>query len=206
MWSLSRMFSLSLAGLILAACSGSTVEIAKQDLIYFAPAEVCTFPALSPAKTFSRLGGGKWGSSNPETAGASFECVGANGRVQMFNDTGRTIDVDYFATGVEEGASLITLSYAAAGSGPITNESTYRNVFANLAELISKQGLKAAPSELFRKKLLNLVSYDSPGNGGDEIFDVGEGFVTLSREATPDKLNINISVKFYPDVALKLKK
>lgn len=180
-------------------------EAPKPEPIYFSPAEVCGYPATSPAKTFTRLGGGKWGSSDAAIAGAAYECVGANNKVQLFKDGG-SIEVDYFVTGVETGASMITLNYAATSSQPIPNESTYRNVFANLTELISRQGLKAIPSDLFRKKLSNLNSYDKPGEGSDEIFDVGAGFVALSREASPDKLNINVAVKFYPDVNLKLAK
>ena len=191
---------------LFAGCSPSQPEAPKPDPLYFLPAGVCGYPAASPAKTFTKLGGGKWGSSDPSLAGASYECVGANNRVQLYNLDGLLIEVDYFVTGVDKGASLITLNYAATGSKAIPNESTYRNVFSNLTEIISKQGLGAAPSDLFKKKVANLGSYDSTGNGSDEIFDVGPGFIGLSREASADKLTINISVKFYPDVALKLDK
>lgn len=194
------------AALVAVGCSGfNQAEAPKPPPIYFPGSEVCGYPAASPAKTFTKLGGGTWASSDPKTAGAPFECSGANNKVQLFND-GALIEVDYFVTGVEEGASMITLNYAASGTSPIPNESTYRNVFANLSEIISKQGLKAAPDEFFRKRISNLNSYAKPGTGTDEIFNVGPGFVALSREASDDKLNINISVKYYPDINLKLAK
>lgn len=192
--------------LSVAACSDSRqAEAPKSESVYFPGSVVCTYPSASPAKTFTRLGGGNWASSAPGTAGALFECVGANNTVQLIN-TGGLIEVDYYVSGAEPGATMITLNYAASATQPLTNESTYRNVFANLTEVISKQGLGTTPPELFRKKLSNLNSYSKPGAGGDEIFDVGSGFVALSREASADKLNINISVKYYSDVNLKLAK
>lgn len=194
------------ASLIAIGCSGfRQTEAPKPPPIYFPGPEVCGYPSASPAKTFMRLGGGKWASSDPKTTGAPFECVGANNKVQLVN-VGALIEVDYFVTGTEEGASMIALNYAASGTSPIPNESTYRNVFANLSEIISKQGLKGAPDEFFRKRISNLNSYAKPGVGSDEVYNVGPGFVALSREASEDKLNINISVRYYPDINLKLAK
>lgn len=201
--SLLKTFPIVFAALFAVGCPSRQAEPPKTPTVYFPGAEVCGYPAASPAKTFTRLGGGKWASPDPKTAGVPFECVGANNKVQLFND-GALIEVDYFVTGVEEGASMLTLNYSATATQPIPNESTYRNVFANLADIISKQSLRSSPDELFRKRISNLNSYSKPGTATDENYNVGAGFIALSREASEDKLNINISIKYYPDINLKL--
>lgn len=199
-----RVAFILVLGVIAAACSAAKeVEVKPVDPVYFPPAEVCQYPGSGLAKTFRNLGGGTWSSSNPSDPAVPYECVGAKRTVQMFNDSGAVIEIEFYATGVQEGSSMISLSYSSTG-GPILNETTYRNVFANLAENISKQGLKAPPPELFRKKLSNLASYSEPGKGFAESFDVGPGFISLTREASADRLNISVSVRFYPDIALKL--
>ena len=161
------------------------------------------YPGSGATKTFRNLGGGTWSSSNLFDPSVPYECVGTKRTVQLFNEGDAVIEVEFYATGVKDGASMISLGYSSIG-GPIANETTYRNVFTNLAENISKQGLKAAPPDLFRKKLSNLASYSEPGKGFAESFDVGTGFVSLTREASADRMNISISVRFYPDVSLKL--
>lgn len=172
----------------------------------FPGADACSYPLSSPGKTYQRLGGGEWSASDPSDPASSFECVGSTNTVRTLNGDGQSIDVDYVATGQRNGASMITLSYFAAGSAPIANEATYRNTFINLAEIISNLSLGAQPHELFRKRIANLASYDPPGKDQFETYDVGKGFVMLGREASPDKLSIRITIKYYPDTVLKLKK
>lgn len=99
---------------------------------------------------------------------------------------------------------MISLDYSVQGKSPIPNESTYRNVFANLVEMISKQALGTAPPELFRRKISNLSSFSETGKGSAENFDVGPGFVSLSRETSVDRSSIDIKVMLYPDIGLKL--
>lgn len=171
----------------------------------FPAAEVCSYPSSTPAKTFRNLGNGVWGLSNPDDPRSAYECSGANPMVQLYNADGRVVQINYSATGLKDGASMVTLNYSASGNGPIPNESTLRNVFTHLAETISNQAFGGQPHELFRKKLSNLKSYSEPGKGSPENFDVGKGFILLTREASPDGLNINISVQFFSDAVLRLK-
>ena len=171
----------------------------------FPAAEVCSFPSNTPARTFRNLGNGVWGLSNSDDERSAYECTEANSMVQLYNANGNVVQINYSATGLKDGASMITLNYSASGNGAIPNESTYRNVFTNLAETVSSQALGEPPHELFKRKLSNLNSYSQPGKGSPENFDVGKGFILLTREASSDGLNINISVQFFSDVVLRLK-
>ena len=173
--------------------------------VLFPAAETCTYPTLAPGKTFSKLGGGTWSALDPHDANSLFECSGANPSVRIVDDGSSLIQVDYAATGVKEGASMISLDYTVSGSGPIPNESTRRNVFTNLVDLIVKEGLKDPLPDLFRRKMNNLQSYAQPGKGSAENFDIGTGFVSLTREASQDGQSVNIAVKIYPDTSSKLK-
>ena len=188
--------------LFLTNCSSRITDEPVREPNYFPAAEVCIYPQGAPAKTFAKLGGGTWAAG----AAGSYQCDGARSNVQLYNADGLAIDVNYEVTGVEKGASMISLDYNVTGDKPVPNENTYRGVFANLIDAITKQGLKGPTSELFRKKLMNLNSYYESGKGSPETFDIGTGFVTLNREATADKLNISITVKFYPDTSFKLDK
>lgn len=204
-WKIHYMILFVLAALLFtASCQKEKpVETKPVEITYFPAADVCTYPATGPGKLFINLSGGKWTLSNPNEAASAFECVGAKSRVQMVSSGGSIVEVEYVATGVEKGSSLISLTYTATGSGPIQNESTYRNAFANLVDAVSRQGLGSAPPDLFKKKLSNLSSYSKSGQGFTENFDVGKGFVSLTREATPNA-EIRVYVKLFPDVALKL--
>lgn len=200
----NRVAALLLIMLFAGACKKEEpVETKPVEPAYFPAADVCSYPAAGPGKVFINLSGGKWTLSNPNEPASAFECVGAKSSVLMVNSGGSTIEVQYVATGVEKGSSLISLTYLATGSGPIPNESTNRNAFANLVDAVSRQGLGAAPPELFKKKLANLSSYSPSGKGFTENFDVGKGFLSLTRETTPNS-EIKVYVKLFPDVSLKL--
>jgi hypothetical protein len=194
---------IALLAILLVACRKNETAETKAEPSYFPASEVCSYPAAGPGKVFINLSGGKWAVSNPNEPGSSFECIGAKSAVLLVNNGDSVVEVQYVATGVAKGSSLISLTYSATGSGPILNESTHRNAFGNLVDAVSRQGLGEAPPELFKKKLSNLSSYSQPEKGFTENFDVGKGFVTLTREASGNS-EIKVYVKLFPDVALKL--
>jgi hypothetical protein len=191
-----------LLALLFAACRKTNEgETKPPEPVYFPAPDVCAYPHGGPGKLFMNLGGGKWAVSNPSEPGSAFECVGSKRDVRLWTDGDNVIQVEYVATGVEKGASLVSLTYSATGR--IANESTYRNTFANLVTAVSRQALGAPPPDLFRKKLSNLASYSQPGSGMTENFDVGKGFISLTREASGNS-EIRAYVKFFPDTALKI--
>ncbi len=205
---IKRSTSIAALFLLVALFSGScrkeeAVETKPVEPTYFPAADVCSYPASGPGKIFIKLSEGKWGVLDPNEAGSQFECIGTKNSVQLVNSGGAVIEVQFAATGVEKGSSLVSLTYSATGSGPIPNETTYRNAFSNLVDGVSRQGLGNPTPELFRKKVANLNSYSQPGKGFTETFDVGKGFISLTREATPNS-EIKIYVKLFPDVALKI--
>lgn len=169
---------------------------------YFPAAEVCSYPASGPGKVFAPLSRGSWTPSNPDEPNAAFGCVGES-KVQLVEGDGYAIEVEYSATGVEKGAALITLAYRASGDASRSNESTYRRAFGNLVDAVTLQGLGSDTPELFKRKLANLASYSQSGKGSAENFDLGTGFILLTREVSPTE--IKISVKVFPDIALKIK-
>lgn len=199
-----KFIALTLTIVFAAACQkAETTESKPVEPAYFPASEVCSYPSAGPGKVFINLSGGKWTLSNPNEPGSAYECVGAKSSVQVLNSGGAVIEVGYAATGVEKGSSLISLTYSATGSGQVPNESTWRNAFANLVDAVSRQGLGAVPPELFRKKLSNLSSYSQPGKAFAENFDVGKGFVSITRESSGSS-DIKVYVKIFPDVALKI--
>lgn len=189
---------------ILCACTEPTSTKPVVPTALFPPAEVCGYPAASAAGALKELAGGTWGPVNSAERGSAFECTGAQMTARMGTDPNSSIEIGYQATGVEKGASLITLTYNATGSGPIPNESTYRRVFTNFVETVSQQSLGGKPHELFRKKLDNLNSYSQPGKASPENFDIGKGFAQLTRETSANNQEVKVTVKLFPDAALKL--
>lgn len=171
----------------------------------FPAADVCGLAAMAPGKVFTNLGGGEWARANSEDP-LAYECIGAEPSVRIFSGADSVIDVTYRATGTKDGASMIELTYSASGPSPIPNESTYRNTFANLVFVVSQQSLNAPATELLRRKIGNLASYSEPGKGSAENFDVGLGFILVTREAPRDGQSVSVTARFFPDVALKLKK
>ncbi len=188
---------------VVAACqaprSNRTVPVQPA---YFPAAEVCSYPASGPGKLFNRLSEGTWTLSDPTAPTGVFRCSGGTSVVQLFGDGNSTVEVEYIATGVEKGAEIVSLTYIAAGTHPIPNESTFRRAFGNLVSAIALRGLGSATPELFKKKLENLASYSRPGERFTENFDIGRGFISLTREASPNE--IKVYVKIFPDIALKL--
>ena len=187
------------------SCSGreATNNLQQVTRQLFPPESACTYPVNAPGKVFSKLGGGTWAPMDPAQPGSSFECAGSNSPVQIYIDERSNVEVEYTVTGVKDGASIISLSYRASG-GPIPNESTYRNTFANLADVVSRHSLNHPLPDLARRKLGNLKSYSQSGTDNTENFDVGAGFASLSRSMSPDGKNITASVRFFSDVGFKL--
>jgi hypothetical protein len=191
---------------ILCACGPgeSTVEEPPAPAVLFPATEACTYPSLAAGKTYSKLGGGTWAALDAQDANSLFECSGSIRSVKILDDGKSLIQVDYAVTGTKDGASMISLDYTASGPSPIPNESTHRNVFMNMVDTVVKEGLKNPLPDLFRRKMSNLKSYAQPGKGSAENFDIGTGFVSLSREASPGWQSVNMAVKIYPDAAFKL--
>lgn len=201
--SIRNTLFLMTAAVAIGCRQGDVAEAPKPDPVYFPAAEVCSYPSAGPGKLFANLSGGRWEPANAKEPNSSYECVGAKQSVQFYNTGGTTVEVEFIATGIENGSSMVSLTYSAVGPGPIPNESTHRNAFANLVDGITRQSLGSAPPELLRKKISNLASYSQPGKGFTENYDVGKGFISLGREATPNS-EIRVYVKLFPDVALKL--
>ena len=98
---------------------------------------------------------------------------------------------------------MVKLTYTADGT--VAHETTYRNTFANLAEVISKIALETPLPDLFRKRVMNLESFYRTGKDSAETFDVGRGFVLVNRERSPDNWKITVTVRIYSDTAFKLR-
>lgn len=199
-----------LAKLALAALFASAATACPADkpagpqpvqTIFFPAADVCGYPSASLTKAIRELGGGKWELPKSSSEGASFECVGGASSIFLLSNGATIVQIDYTASGNEKGASLITATYSAIG--PVPNESTYRNVFGAFVEGLSKQAMGVAPPDLLRKKIANLASYPQPGKGSPENFDVGPGFIALTREGSQGEA-VSVTVKLYPDIALKI--
>ena len=186
-----------------AACrSGSAPPEAEKQTILFPPASACRYPLSAPGKLFYRLGGGNWSAADTNADQPRYECVGSTPVVQLSADNNGSILVEYSATGVRDGALMVKLTYSADAN--VAHETTYRNTFANLCEVISKTALEATLPDLFRKKINNLESYTRPGKDSTETFDAGGGFVLLDRGRDLKNGKITVTVKFYSDIAFKL--
>jgi len=169
----------------------------------FMPESACRYPLAAPESLFRRLGGGQWSTTDQKADQDSYECVGSTPVVQLSGDNNGSILVEYSATGVRDGASMVKLTYTA--DGIVTHETTYRNTFANLAEVISKTALEAPLPDLFRKKVTNLESYYLTGKDTTESFDVGRGFVLVNRERSQENSKITVTIRIYSDTAFKLR-
>ncbi len=188
----------------LTGCEMPVPETAKAAENFFPPAEVCSYPADGPIATFRNLGGGNWGPSDPANNNSALECVGANRTVQLHDDTTGKIEIEYRVKGIENGGTMVVLRYSANGGRAIPNESTYRNMFANLVENTARLGLKDGFPDLYRRRMSNLESFSREGKAVAETYDVGSGFVSVTREASEDRRNLSIEARIFPDVALKL--
>ena len=98
---------------------------------------------------------------------------------------------------------MVKLTYTADAA--VANETTYRNTFANLAEVVAKTALEAPLPDLFRKKVTNLESFYRPGKDTTETFDIGRGFVLVNRQRSQDNAKITVTVRIYSDIAFKLR-
>lgn len=201
----SRVAVLFVGVVLMAACQNrEQAEKPAVEPVYFPASDVCGYAHGGPGKLFVNLGSGNWARSIPDEPASQFECVGSNPQVQFANSGGTVIQIDYSATGVEKGGSMLSLTYTATGTGPIPNESTYRNAFSNLADSVTRQSLGNPLPDLLKKKISNLSSYAKPGAGSAENYDVGKGFIQLTREATDGNTDVSVSVKIFPDTALKI--
>lgn len=193
-------------GIIGLSCSSGPDEPVNTSQAAVFPSEaVCRYPLAAPGRYFTDLGNGTWQASEPRRSDSPYACGPTKAAVRIHEDATGTIEVEYSATGDKRGAQIIHLNYTATGVRPIANESTLRRMFSNLADTIAKEGLGQPLPEFFHKRVSNLNSYSKPGKATAEPYDIGAGFVTLERQATDDRLGIEIYVKFYPDAAYKLK-
>ncbi|HMQ05274.1 MAG TPA: hypothetical protein PKD26_15250 [Pyrinomonadaceae bacterium] len=189
----------------LMGCAAEIHEEPKGPLNFFPSSEVCSYPADGPVVTFRNLGGGTWETSGRTDRTSSFECIGANQTVTLYDNAAGKIEIGYHARGTDKGGTTVTLKYRAEGGRPIPNESTYRNMFANLVDNTSKLALKNSLPDLYRKRMSNLESYGRIGKGSAENYDVGTGFISVTREISEDRLTLSVDAKLYSDAAMKLK-
>lgn len=201
-----KFLILLVLGITGLSCSYGPDESVNASPAAVFPAEaVCRYPLAAPGRYFTNLGNGNWQASEPGRNDSPYACGPSKAAVRIHEDATGTIEVEYSATGDQKGAQIIHLNYTTAGVRPIANESTLRRMFSNLADSIAKEGLGQSLPEFFHKRVANLNSYSKPGKATAEPYDIGVGFVTLERQATDDRLGIEIYVKFYPDAAYKLK-
>ncbi|MBK9152801.1 MAG: hypothetical protein IPM25_00960 [Chloracidobacterium sp.] len=200
---LTAALMLCLAGL---ACSSGPGEPTNTTAAaVFSADSVCRYPLAAPGRYFTYLGAGIWQPSESGRQDSPYSCGPGKASVKIHEDASGTIEVEFSASGDQKGAQIINLNYTVVGVRSIPNESTLRRMFSNLADTIAKEGLGQPMPEFFHKRVANLNSYSKPGKASAEPYDVGSGFVTLERQATDDRLGIEIYVKFYPDAAYKLK-
>lgn len=190
-------------GLMLScAKSDSNTVPSLESIKVFPPNEVCRYPANVSAKIFHPLGDGTWSSVSENNTNSEYRCAGATNVVQIYNPAGAAINVEYTAAGTGRGATIITLKYS--GVNVTENETTYRTVFANFANDTLRQSLQESMPELMRKKILNLASFFKPGTDNEETFFIRDGFVLLTREHDQQNSSITVTLRIFPDKALKL--
>lgn len=188
---------------VLPSCTAPADNSApKENTKVFPPNEVCKLPANASAKIFHPLGAGSWSPVSPADRSAGYSCAGATGVVNFYTPPESPISVEYKAEGTEHGSTVITIKYTAANAAE--NEPTYRTVFANFANDTLRQSFNEPMPELMRKKILNLNSYFKPDKAAEESFFIGDGFVNLAREHDPAAPSISVTLRIFPDKALKL--
>jgi hypothetical protein len=201
---LRLILSVCLAIMLLHGCKTETaLPEPEPKASLFPPESACNYPQSAPGSLFRRLGGGQWSTTDQTAAQPRYECIASTPVVQLSGDADSPILVEYSATGVRNGASMVKLTYTADAS--VAHETTHRNTFANLAEVITKTALEAPLPDLFRKKVTNLESFYRTGKDTTETFDIGRGFVLVNRERSPDKAKITVTVRVYSDIAFKLR-
>ena len=190
----------------LFSCSlrSSNKAVPPENIKLFLPEDVCNYPVNVTAKVFHGMGGGNWTQVSPDDPKAGYECSGALNLIQIYSPPGSSINVGYAAAGTERGSNTVTLEYAAAWTGPMDHESTYRTVYLNFLNDVLKQSLKQPMTDLMRKKITNLAGYFKGGKAEEEFFPLGDGFVILIRENDDTASSIKITTRIYPDIALKL--
>jgi hypothetical protein len=167
----------------------------------FPAGEACIYPGRATTTRFHYFAVGTWQKS-PSEDPLEYFCGKEAGSLLLYNDGEGIVSVEYAPAGIEAGASMISINYTATAAYRVTNEATFRTVFARFVEEMTQQALGSRPPELIGKMIGNLNSYAKAGTDSYESFDVGEGFVQLHRSRDPS--NIVVRTKIFPDKASKI--
>lgn len=201
-----RFLPVLFAGLTLC-CSrlGEVDQISPLKL--FPPPDVCSYPVNSSIKKLHLLGGGNWQRvlTGNDARSLEFDCGSNSNVMQLYGGAEDFVTIEYTVTGTESGASMILIDYSASGPRQFANEPTLRSVYSHFVEEMIGQALNQPPPELLRKKILNLNSYSETGSESYEAFDVGDGFINLSRVRNANNSTILVKSQIFADTASKLR-
>ncbi len=175
------------------------------DFDRFPAADVCVYPKLSISKRMQVLGEGSWSPRLPDAADDTYTCSSVPLRSVLGSSENGQTAVEFSASGLKDGASVINVAYQADLSSPDPYETTYRTMYVAFADEMVQAALGKPAPELLKKKLANLESYSGFGKDAGENFDVGKGFITVNRYISEDKTRIAAEVLIFPDQKMKLK-
>lgn len=190
---------LAVALAVLNACASIDNANTADGLLVFPAESACTYPAAYAAGVLQQLGTSTWTPVETDREIPQYACTGGERSVGLYSDASSFVEVKYAASGTSLGASVLELTYSATGTGPVPNESTTRNMFANLARVVAGGSLGFEPDEYLKKRIMNLESYPAIGAGYPEILPLGTGFMTLTREASESRSRVSVVVRYYPD-------
>lgn len=151
----------------------------------FRAEDACNYPVKSSVQSLRSLGGGEWRETVIEGESLGYGCMNGSSsqkEVKLASSGPFSVQVEYAVQGEKNGAKYLVIDYwvdsvAAAGQ----SEPALRSQYIAFLNDLCRQALKKPLPEDAKKKILNLGSYAKTGVVNEDRFDLGEGYISLSR-------------------------
>ena len=169
------------------------------NLKLFPSDEACNYPSKSSIAKFHSLGGGKWRHMVVGDTDFGYDCGTSEKQLYLISDGNSDAVIEYGVMGPEEGAKMVGFDYDINTNPPIPNEPIFRKEFATLINEVTRQALKQPLPESAKSKILDLSTFASYGVRNEEIFPIGDGQLTLSRNRRADNTAILVRISICPD-------
>lgn len=123
--------------------------------------------------------------------------------VKLFDDGMFPVQIEYAVLGEEGGGRYVGVDYWVSAAKYVSNEKQLRSTYIEFLDDLTKQTLKASFPDSARKKLLDLSSYGMTGVPTEDRYEVGDGYILVSRNRNPNGSVIFAKTQIFADKVLK---
>lgn len=127
-----------------------------------------------------------------------YDCGTSEKQISLISGGRGEATIEYGVTGTADGANLLGFDYEIVADPPLKEESSFRKDFVQLLVEVTTQALGEPLPSSAQWKILESNTFARKGVRNEEVFQIGKGQLTLSRNRSADDTYILVKVAICP--------